>query len=228
VVVGYEIAGVGTRLLAQVIDLGILSLVVLSGMAALSALSVVFDVVAVTALIIFASVIPFAYFLVPEARRGATIGKRALGIRVVTDDGAPIGWRESAIRNLLRLIDFLPGLYVLGGIVAIASPRGKRLGDMAAGTVTVRVGGDDEDRFAAATTFTQAVGEIHAGPVPPELAAILARYRRRHEELLPEARRDLAERLAVRLEPYHPRPDGMSLEEYVVRAAVTYAPTRRG
>jgi uncharacterized RDD family membrane protein YckC len=226
-VVGYEVAGVGTRMLAQVIDLGVLLLVFAVGSIALNALGAVNEVVAITAAVIFFAVVPFAYFLVPEARSGATVGKRALGIRVVTDLGAPIGWRESAIRNLLRLIDFLPAFYLLGGVVAIASSRGKRLGDMAAGTVTIHLSGGD-DRFAAAASFAEAAGEIDAGPVPAELVAILATYRRRHHELLPEQRRDLAEQLAVRLEPYHPRPDGMALDEYVVRAAVTYAPTRRG
>jgi uncharacterized RDD family membrane protein YckC len=226
VVLGYEVAGAGTRLLAQVIDMGVLLLVYIIGSIALNALTFTSEVVAITAAILFLAVLPFAYFLVPEARSGATIGKRALGIRVVTDLGAPIGWRESSIRNLLRLIDFLPAFYLLGGIVAIASPRGKRLGDMAAGTVTVHVSADD-DRFAAGTTFAEAAGEIDSGAVPAELVALLTAYRRRYQEMLPEARRELAERLAVRLEPYHPRPDGMALEEFVVRAAVTYAPTRR-
>jgi len=228
VVVGHDIAGVGTRLMAQLIDWAILIAVVIGGMAVLSLAATVTDVIAVTASVIFVAVLPFAYFLVQEARTGATVGKRALGIRVVTDEGAPIGWRESAIRNLVRLIDFLPALYLLGGTVAIASSRSKRLGDLAAGTVAIRARADERQRFGPETTFAEAVGELHSGPVPPELVAILVKYRRRHGELLPEARRELAERLAVHLEAYHPRPDGMSLEEFVVRAAVTYGPAHRG
>jgi uncharacterized RDD family membrane protein YckC len=227
VVVGYDIAGVGTRLMAQMIDLAILFAIAMGGVFALSLASMVSDVVAVTAMVIFVSVLPFAYFLVQEARSGTTVGKRALGIRVVTDEGAPIGWRESAIRNLVRLIDFLPALYLLGGAVAIASSRSKRLGDLAAGTVTIRMSADDRQRFAQATTFAEAAGQVDSGRVPAELVAILVQYRRRREELLPEVRRDLAEQLAVRLDAYHPRPDGMSLEEFVVRAAVTYGATRR-
>jgi uncharacterized RDD family membrane protein YckC len=228
VVVGYDVAGVGSRLLAQAIDLGVLSAILIGIFWAMGALTIVLpDAVALTVAIVLFAVLPFAYFLVPEARRGATIGKRALGIRIVTEDGAPIGWRESTIRNLLRLIDFLPSLYLLGGIVAIVSARGQRLGDMAAGTVAVRVHAEHEGRFAGSGgTFVETASAMHEGRVPPELVALLVRYRRRWAEFTPDTRAELAESLAIRLEPYHPRPEGMSTEEFVVRAAVTYAGDR--
>lgn len=70
-------------------------------------------------------------------RHGQTPGKARLGIRVVHDDGTPIGWSRSIIRNFLRFADFLPALYG-AGIVAMLSNRDfKRLGDLAAGTIVV-------------------------------------------------------------------------------------------
>ncbi len=68
---------------------------------------------------------------------GRTPGKRVLRVRVVRDDGAPVGWPAAMVRNLLRAADFLPLLYGFG-LVAMASTDGfKRLGDLAAGTVVV-------------------------------------------------------------------------------------------
>lgn len=70
-------------------------------------------------------------------RHGATPGKRALGLRVVRDDGSPCGWAPALSRNLLRFADFLPVLYA-GGLVTMMSNRDfKRLGDFVAGTLVV-------------------------------------------------------------------------------------------
>ncbi len=82
-------------------------------------------------------IIPFAYYIIMEAMTGATVGKMALGIRVVKLDGSPISWGESIIRNLLRIIDGLFG-YLLGAIFVWTSPTKQRLGDRAAKTVVVR------------------------------------------------------------------------------------------
>src|SRR5438067_12486779 len=77
------------------------------------------------------------YFIVMEATQGATLGKMALGLRVVKADGSPISWRESIIRNLLRIVDGLFA-YLVGAILIWNSPLRQRLGDRAAGTVVVR------------------------------------------------------------------------------------------
>jgi len=69
--------------------------------------------------------------------RGRTPGKAALGLEVLRDDGMPLGWSESLLRNLLRAADFLPGTYLLGLAVTLCHPQFKRLGDLAAGTLVV-------------------------------------------------------------------------------------------
>jgi uncharacterized RDD family membrane protein YckC len=78
-----------------------------------------------------------AYFIVMEATQGATVGKMALGLRVVKMDGSPISWSESVIRNLLRIIDGLFG-YLVGAILIWTSPLKQRLGDRVANTVVIR------------------------------------------------------------------------------------------
>lgn len=80
----------------------------------------------------------FAYFTVFEATTGATLGKRMMGLRVTSIDGSAIGWPASFLRNLLRLVDGLPFLYLLGVIVIAISGRDQRLGDMAARTIVTR------------------------------------------------------------------------------------------
>lgn len=77
-----------------------------------------------------------AYFIVMEATQGATLGKKAMGLKVVKQDGTPLDWQASIIRNVLRLIDGF-FFYLVGAIVVWVSKSRQRLGDMAAHTLVV-------------------------------------------------------------------------------------------
>lgn len=68
---------------------------------------------------------------------GRTLGKRALGIEVLRADGLPVGWRESGLRNLLLVADFLPAMYFVGLLSMLYDGRSRRLGDIVAGTQVV-------------------------------------------------------------------------------------------
>ncbi|MGV8917379.1 MAG: RDD family protein [Pseudomonas sp.] len=68
---------------------------------------------------------------------GRTPGKQIMGLRVVHDDGTPIGWTASLTRNLLRFVDMLPFGYGLGAISCLQHPLFKRLGDLAAGSLVI-------------------------------------------------------------------------------------------
>ncbi|HEX9734871.1 MAG TPA: RDD family protein [Thermoanaerobaculia bacterium] len=70
-------------------------------------------------------------------RDGATPGKRSLGIRVLHDDGTPVSWGSSMVRNLVRFADLLPVAYGFGLASMLIHPDFKRLGDLAAGTLVV-------------------------------------------------------------------------------------------
>ncbi|MEW6306652.1 MAG: RDD family protein, partial [Verrucomicrobiota bacterium] len=70
--------------------------------------------------------------------RGQTVGKRVLRLRVVDAHGLKLQFSQIVIRNLLRFVDSLPALYLLGGIVCLASRKAQRLGDLAANTIVVR------------------------------------------------------------------------------------------
>lgn len=68
---------------------------------------------------------------------GRTLGKRATGIVVLRADGLPVGWRESSIRNILLVADFLPMLYATGLLCMLFDMRFRRIGDIVAGTQVV-------------------------------------------------------------------------------------------
>jgi len=87
---------------------------------------------------------------------GRTPGKRALGLRVIAANGAPVSWMASFTRNLLRVIDMLPLFYATGLVTGFADPWGRRLGDMVAGTLVVHTVVEDS-----------ATAETHAAPAPP-------------------------------------------------------------
>ncbi len=101
----------------------------------------------------------WGYPIIFEAgKRGATPGKRAMGLRVVQESGAPITFGQAVVRNFLRFIDGMPYLltYAVGAASCLATRRFQRLGDLAAGTVVVY----DRPPVAPAT------------PAPPPLAAL--------------------------------------------------------
>ncbi len=80
----------------------------------------------------------FAYLILMEAYVGWTMGKRILGMRVVDGSGNKIGLSKSVIRNLLRFVDGLPALNILGIVLIASSPRGQRFGDRVAKTYVIR------------------------------------------------------------------------------------------
>ena len=85
------------------------------------------------------SFIGIVYFIVMEALKGATVGKMAMKLQVVkAADGSAISWMESIIRNVLRIIDALPFLYIIGIILIAVTAKKQRVGDLAAGTIVVR------------------------------------------------------------------------------------------
>lgn len=123
--------------------------------------------------------------------QGRTPGKYWLGLRVVHDDGTPVGWTSSLTRNLLRFVDMLPFGYFLGALSCLGHPAFKRLGDLAAGTLVVY-----RERPQARPTLP----EVDAAKPPfalslDEQRALIA-FSERHASLSAERRLELASILA--------------------------------
>lgn len=79
----------------------------------------------------------WVYFVAWEGFQGRSPGKRAVNLHVVTIEGRPIGFREAALRNVLRAADILPIGYVVGVVSMLCTKRFQRLGDLVAGTMVV-------------------------------------------------------------------------------------------
>ncbi len=166
----YELAGLGSRGVALALDMlmiGLISLaeaafIVLAGVVIRWAVSPEALTVAIPwlagALLLSVFATAWAYFVYGEVvRNGRTWGKSRVGLRVVRDDGSRVGALDSVIRNLLRVVDALPGNYAVGMLCILFNARCKRLGDMAAGTVVVRDRGDLVLRFDGGESEAEAL-----------------------------------------------------------------------
>ncbi|OLB97659.1 MAG: hypothetical protein AUI15_11885 [Actinobacteria bacterium 13_2_20CM_2_66_6] len=137
---GYQVAGLGTRAIAQILDLLILAGVLLGlTFAAIAIGQAGLDVVAYLLALLGGFVVVFGYFWASEAFwSGQTVGKKVFRLRAVGDRGEPMTFMQAGIRNVVRIVDFLPYGYGVGLVVLFVNGRGKRLGDLAAGTIVVK------------------------------------------------------------------------------------------
>lgn len=129
-------AGAGSRALALLLDF---MLVVSATQAAALLFNLVLPAgVATAARLTLLFALTFGYHVYFELRRnGRTLGKRALGLRVVDGRGLPITLEQSFLRNIVRVFDFTPVFYGLGGAVSLLDRDGRRLGDFLADTLVV-------------------------------------------------------------------------------------------
>jgi uncharacterized RDD family membrane protein YckC len=203
----YQVAGIGTRAIAQLLDLLILGGVLLGVMLAAVALGQTgSDALAYLLAVIGSFVVTFGYFWACEAFwSGQTVGKKVFRLRAVGDRGEPMTFVQAGIRNIVRVIDFLPYAYGVGMVTLFINGKGKRLGDLAAGTIVVK----DSDalqlwqlpggRAPAASLPAQVPAFVPATPqelllrrLDPELRRFVTSYARRRAELPLALRAQLA------------------------------------
>lgn len=193
------VAGIGFRALAYFIDLGVLfgTGIVLYFLYSLTGTDTV-DLVrswsslerAVVGLLFF--VVLWGYWTGLEVLwRGQTLGKRVMRIRVVRADGSPVGPFESAVRNLLRLVDFLPTCYPVGLVTMLIDRRHRRLGDVLAGTILVREETFDLSRYEKAH-------ERSARTLAPAELEVVSGFLERLSTLDPDARVRLGRQLCAK------------------------------
>ncbi|MCL2161266.1 MAG: RDD family protein [Betaproteobacteria bacterium] len=128
---------------------------------------------------------------------GATPGKKALGLTVLQDDGVPVGWSASVVRNLLRFVDFLPTLYAFGLYSMFLNRDFKRLGDIVAKTIVVH-----QDR----PTPMQKLPPGSATPLPVWLSSSEQQLIVTFATRIPRMTTDRAQELAQILEPANNSP----------------------
>ena len=145
---GYQIAGIGSRFLASLLDTLIVGLLQIVILIVLTLVIRMFDgsvfsgqisawVYAIFGLV--AAIFYWGYYVFFEMLwNGQSPGKRWVGLRVIRSDGTPITLSEALIRNLARLVDFLPAAYGIGIVTMFIDKQSRRLGDLAAGTLVVQ------------------------------------------------------------------------------------------
>jgi uncharacterized RDD family membrane protein YckC len=200
----HTLAGPGTRLLAWLLDLlVVMGLLGVVGIGFGIAAAIVGDYAgAVYGIVSF--VLASGYWIVLEHRwDGRTLGKRALGLRVVGERGLRLTLGQVVLRNLLRLVDLLPGPAAVGALFCTLHPEHRRVGDLVAGTLVVRerrVPAPERIRGASSLALRGA-----APVLPPDL-------RRR----VPPAERELLLDLCMRRDALD---DGVRLELFATAAA---------
>lgn len=208
----YQVAGLGTRALAQVLDMLIVSGILLAVYFVAVAVSLAAVVPGQLIAILGSFLVIFGYFWVSEALwSGQTVGKKAFRLRAVGDRGEPLTFAQAGIRNIVRIVDFLPYGYGVGLIALFVNGRGKRLGDLAAGTIVVK----DSDSVGLwqlpgarapvappgsppppPTAFAPASpAELMLRRLDPDLRRLVTAYARRRPELSLEVRIQLASQL---------------------------------
>ena len=175
----YSVAGIGSRFVAALLDMLILlaffaleliALVMVGAAAVASPASAKLGGAAgswLMALVIFLNFVIFwGYFALLEAYwKGQTPGKRVMKLRVIKDSGRQITFFEALARNLVRIVDYLPSLYLIGVITMLCNKRSQRLGDLVAGTLVVHERLDEASLlYQPSTTVSTAMGQDTVAP----------------------------------------------------------------
>ena len=217
----FPLAGIGSRFLALLIDLAIqiganillviIVAVALAASAQTGALNRISDTAGkwfVAGIILVYFLLFWGYFSLFEAfSNGQTPGKRVLKIRVIKDSGRQITFFEALARNLLRVVDALPGVYLVGVLSILLTKSNKRLGDLVADTLVVHERVDDFYAYtfvpAASRGFERQMVADPSGGIPADRVALLREddlqlidsYLARAFSLPMETRANLASRL---------------------------------
>jgi len=164
------------------------------------------DYAAMTALVITHAVgvfvgIPVA---VETLTRGRSVGKLALGIRIVRDDGGPIAFRQALSRGLLGFFELWATVGAIALIASVTNQRGKRVGDLLAGTyaLQVRASKSQHTPLAVAPSLASWAETIDIRRLPDGLALTVRQFLTRAPGLHPSSRDELGRSLAAELAPF--------------------------
>lgn len=217
----FELAGLGSRFMAHAIDMMVIVTVLITLWLFLVLGPLAFLVrdalgsaetfgsysIALMILISFAVLWGY-YFLLEGYYQGTTLGKKAMGIRVIREDGLPIGFYEAAVRNFVRAADaFPPPTYFLGGMVMHLDGTGKRLGDMVAGTIVIRESFPQTVESRSGAAWAARVEKGHSrkplslpgGNVTVKQLDLIEQYLTRRTTFPLERRQELAQSMAAPL-----------------------------
>lgn len=200
------LAGIGSRSVAYLVDLALQVLALL----AVTAVGSAFGDLGVAFYAVASFLILLGYPILAEGfASGRTVGKAMMRISVVSGDGTPVTFLAAVIRNVVRLVDALPGSYFVGLAAVLVTRRNQRIGDLAAGTLVIHRGQTRADRnrpgFDAGLSIDPVLSPEAAGwdvsAVTAEEVAAARSFLIRRSELDPAHRHNLAKTLAFQLLP---------------------------
>lgn len=225
VVLRYDLAGAGNRGFAAVVDFVLASVIVLTAVVILQwagAYGQGNAYVLGGLTVIVTLVLIWAYFILLEwLWNGQTIGKRAFKLRVINEDGSPAQFTAVLIRNLLRLVDFIPAFYGVGVLVIVLSPKSQRLGDLAAGTYVVRAPRPQVDWFSLRTVTQLGAGRTaETRRMPGEAQRLVREFVARESQLAPTERARIAAVIAAKLRSYTVEEVGEELDDLALIHAI--------
>ena len=207
VVLEFETAGMASRMLAAFID-GVIQLVLLFallfGAFGLGEVGVDLGGFGAAFLYVMLFLLVFGYPAAFETMwRGRTPGKAALGLRVVTVEGAPIRFRHAAIRAILGLVDKYLFTGMVGVVAVLVTRRNQRVGDLVAGTIVLRersgATAPSAVRFDPPRGLEAFVASLDVGRLGHEDYGTIRSFLLRATSLSPAARQHLASHLAAPL-----------------------------
>ncbi len=222
-----RLAGPITRFLAWAIDLATIIAIISIINVFFAILGILSRDLAAAANIIGFFVVSIGYGILTEWYwQGQTLGKKLLRLRVMDSQGLRLQFSQVVIRNLLRFIDSLPALYLVGGLVCLLNQRAQRLGDFAANTIVTwnpRVSEPDlnqllEGKYNSFHDYPHLEARLRQHVTPLE-AQIAVQSIMRRDTLDPEARialfRDLSAYFQTLVTFPQEATDGISDERYV-------------
>lgn len=200
VVLELRLAKLASRSLALAIDLTVQLILATGGTFLVAGVAGFVDdaLSAAIGLVLFVAVVVGYPVAFETATRGRSLGKMALGLRVVREDGGPIRFRHAFVRGLLSVVEIWLTFGAVALITSLASAKGRRLGDFLAGTVVVRERVPVRGAPIAAMPAPLAgwAPSLDLSRVPDDLALAARQYLSRYSDLAPEVRDDMGSRLA--------------------------------
>jgi len=233
------LAGPVRRCLAMLLDMFCISVIMTSIGYVVRSVNLVGADLAGAIYLLFFFVVATGYGIALEWRwRGQTVGKRVMQLRVMDAEGLRLRPSQIILRNLLRPVDSLPALYLLGGAVMFFNRRRQRLGDLAAGTVVIVEAHLEEPDFGriAPNKFNSLAAYPHLAArlrmrIPADVIAVTFDDLLRRDQFEPDARlalyADLASRFRAEAEFPVAATEDLSEEQYLRNVLAVIASQRR-
>jgi uncharacterized RDD family membrane protein YckC len=171
----FAVAGIGSRFVAVMLDhliqIGVLLLMFMASAFLFGAIANRTNIMGKWFIAVFIALdflVIWGYFTLFEAFwNGQTPGKHVMKLRVIKDSGRQVTFFEALSRNLLRFVDYMPALYLVGVITMLCTKRHQRLGDLAAGTIVVHERADEQPLLIGRGSVILPVGGVQAFNTAP-------------------------------------------------------------